>query len=306
LKLVDRLGYTEQQYEVGLAKLDQRYGGGRRLLQRYLDAIMSFPEVGEDNLLELEELSNRLCDLVVKLADSQQEQELSGTSALYTMVLQKIPDSLLILYQNQLTEVSGDGLAVFADWLDRQVNIRIELNELKKRSSTGKRQTSKQQRGSSHTINTDNAESKPIKADKKNGKRRQESQATASTTPLVKTCPLCRSPHSITSCRTWKQASPDERWAIAKEKILCFRCLDGSHLGAICPASTKCSVEDCPKTHHPSLHPTKKKSSSTISQKTTNLFGVSEEGMVRPTRVGLRVIPVLVCGKGRMKVRVPG
>jgi hypothetical protein len=128
LKLIERLGYTEQQYQVALAKLDQRYGGGRRMLQIHLDAIMSFPTVKEENLQELEELSNRLCDLVTKLDESGQTQELKGISALYTMVLQKVPNSLLIRYrEKKLMEGKDDGLAFFADWLDQQVNIRIEL-----------------------------------------------------------------------------------------------------------------------------------------------------------------------------------
>ena len=40
LRVVERLGYTSRQYQTALEKLDQKCGGEKRLLQRYLQAIL--------------------------------------------------------------------------------------------------------------------------------------------------------------------------------------------------------------------------------------------------------------------------
>ena len=60
-------------------------------MQRYLEAILCASPVEKTNLKELEIFSDRLTDVVVKLEDSGQHQELAGVSALYIAVQQKLP-----------------------------------------------------------------------------------------------------------------------------------------------------------------------------------------------------------------------
>jgi hypothetical protein len=98
LELIERLGFTEAQYEMAIEKLKTRYGGEKRLLQQHIEAIMAAKPLKEDNLKGLAEFANRLCDMIAKLKDSGQESELVGISALYIIVLQKIPNSLLVHY----------------------------------------------------------------------------------------------------------------------------------------------------------------------------------------------------------------
>ena len=102
LRVIERLGYTSRQYQTALEKLDLKYGGEKRLLQRYLEGILRSSPVEESNLKGLENFSDRLTDVVAKLEDSDQHQELAGVSALYITVQQKLPESLLIAYQEWL------------------------------------------------------------------------------------------------------------------------------------------------------------------------------------------------------------
>jgi len=82
LRVVERLRYTSRQYQTALEKLDQKYGGEKRVLQRYLEASLRASPVQETNLKELEIFSDRLTDVVVKLENSDQHQELAGLSQL--------------------------------------------------------------------------------------------------------------------------------------------------------------------------------------------------------------------------------
>ena len=135
LRVVERLGYTSRQYQTALEKLDQKYGGEKRLLQRYLKAILRVSPVKETNLKELEIFSDRLTDVVVKLEDSDQHQELAGVSALYIAVQQKLPGSLLLAYQEWLhRKPRKDRLSIFSKWLQKQVVYRMDVEEVKERT----------------------------------------------------------------------------------------------------------------------------------------------------------------------------
>jgi len=77
LRVVERLRYTSRQYQTALEKLDQKYGGEKRLLQRYLEASLRASPVEETNLKELEIFWDRLTDVVVKLENSDQQEYLN-------------------------------------------------------------------------------------------------------------------------------------------------------------------------------------------------------------------------------------
>ena len=46
----------------------------------------------------------------------------------------------------------------------------------------------------------------------------------------------------------------DDRWKIAKEKKLCFRCLASDHRGKDCLKSRTCGIDGCSRNHHQPLH----------------------------------------------------
>ena len=69
----------------------------------------------------------------------------------------------------------------------------------------------------------------------------------------TKPCSCCGgSDHKIWKCRLYRNASADERWRIAKERRLCFRCLGNDHQGKDCRRSQKCKIDGL--NHHTLLH----------------------------------------------------
>ena len=313
LDLIKRLGYTEVQYRMALQKLHTRYGGERRLLQQHIDAIMNVPAVKENDLKGLAELSNRLFDMVAKLTDASQEHDLTGPSALYTIVLKKIPDTLLIQYQNDHPWVEEDGLAPFVDWLNVQVAIRLEMAEIKE--SSRQRNESSQSKKSSDTLrggkpserqnrsqgHAASAEGLPKQA--KSHSSEAANSGAAKPKPAF-SCPLCQGSHGIAKCKKWLAANVEERWSLAKEHKVCFRCLYVGHQGKECKSTKKCDAEGCTKTHHRMLHPTSPSQSADKSgaiDRSNNAFGVDNSGKVVPTKVGLRVLPIFAIAKGGHK-----
>ena len=51
----------------------------------------------------------------------------------------------------------------------------------------------------------------------------------------------------------WKKPVP-ERWNVAKEFQLCYRCLAEGHAGKSCPRSRPCGQNSCRELHHRLVH----------------------------------------------------
>ena len=105
------------------------------------------------------------------------------------------------------------------------------------------------------------------------------------------------------SCRRFQNLGVKERWSIAKEKRLCFRCLASDHEGRACTKARPCNINGCTRNHHYLLHgfaqgdtrdgrvvtpregaPTHTHTSTSKQETTTETFS-------------LRTVPVLVEGK---------
>ena len=112
----------------------------------------------------------------------------------------------------------------------------------------------------------------------------------------------------------------NERWNIAKEQKLCFRCLSDGHRGEACLRSRVCGIKGCRSHHHRLLHEDPKKEekaeaadgSNAVGANATIEGGSSErihtattgKGTVPSSEfVALRTVPVYVTnGKRRLKV----
>ena len=70
-----------------------------------------------------------------------------------------------------------------------------------------------------------------------------------------KICKKClKNNHVLQDCYRFKKDSVKERWRFAKEKNLCFQCLDDFHPGKSCSVNDACTVEACTRRHHSLLH----------------------------------------------------
>ena len=112
----------------------------------------------------------------------------------------------------------------------------------------------------------------------------------------------------------------NERWNIAKEQKLCFRCLSDGHRGEACLRSRVCGIKGCRSHHHRLLHEDPKKEEKAEAADGSNAVGANAtiegesserthtattgKGTVPSSEfVALRTVPVYVTnGKRRLKV----
>ncbi|CAK1552938.1 unnamed protein product [Leptosia nina] len=108
-----------------------------------------------------------------------------------------------------------------------------------------------------------------------------------------KICIVCeKDSHTVNKCLVFKERSIDERWALAKEKSLCFRCLKPRTKNHRCPIN-RCNINECQRRHHPLLHPNEERNSSPTVEIVANASSTSAH------RVYLKIIPVCVQGKNK-------
>ena len=79
-------------------------------------------------------------------------------------------------------------------------------------------------------------------------------------------CPLCDQQHGVWACEKFKNISPTERWSVAKEHRLCFRCLGSGHGGKRCRRARICGIDNCPANHNRLLHEHKVQSEQNSTQ----------------------------------------
>ena len=310
-QLVANLGYTELQYQLALSKLDARYGGARRMLVKDMERLNNIRDVPMSDIDTIGNFSDQLSDVLVRMVDSGRESELTGNSVLYTMVCQKVPEALLMKYYD--TDPGDDGMATFGDWLNTYVNKRLEISQMR----SGVQETSKYESDRKHQTNpvlkrrpgpgksstftaisapTDSAKSAPnIPGESSSGITQPKTNAKFS-------CPLCKEFHHVVKCKQWTSMTVSQRWKVAKEVGLCYRCLCEGHRGKTCAHERKCGINGCPRSHHRHLHSDQQTEQPKVTA--TSAYGVGLDGTVQPRSVALRIIPVLVADGDGEKHRV--
>jgi hypothetical protein len=78
-----------------------------------------------------------------------------------------------------------------------------------------------------------------------------------------------------------KELSTEDRFNFVKEKRLCFRCLEESHISRNCSQKKECGIGNCKKKHHPLLHQEENvRSTTTKTLQSGVAFGVVEVSVV--------------------------
>ena len=68
-------------------------------------------------------------------------------------------------------------------------------------------------------------------------------------------CSLCHGfDLGVWFCKQFYEKGVDDRWQIAKERKLCFRCLASDHRGKDFTKARKCGIDGCTRNHHRPLH----------------------------------------------------
>ena len=241
LKCVESLGHSATAYGAAKERLERKFGGKRRQLALYIERIENFQPIRPGKSKDVERFADLLDIAFVNLKEAGRESEL-GNGSLFTKLLRKMTETMVVQYQRWLREhAKEENVTTLRDW----VNIEAELQTIACEAV--------------HGIESTREEKKDVRSKKSVENRTfySESQSHVQSKKQVssaRTCSACQGQHGIWACAKYKGMSISQRWQLAKDKKLCFRCLGDSHAGNQCRRSQVCGINRCQKTHHRLLH----------------------------------------------------
>ena len=90
-------------------------------------------------------------------------------------------------------------------------------------------------------------------------------------------CAVCGWNHRLWACDGFKKMSVTERWNVAKQGKLCYRCLGNNHFDSGCTRTRICAIDGCSKSHNRLLHRTERKNLQGITKVDTKAMTVANK-----------------------------
>ena len=159
-------------------------------------------------------MCNKVETLVITLEEQQQSHELYSESVIYTLLKKKLTIKMLQEYKEYIQKnKKEENVHTPLDWLKEKVKIQTEMQEDLFRIESS--YIPRERRNRTHTKETQNAP-----------KRNTNKQSYH--------CSLCRRQHALKDCVQFLEKTITQRWQIAKDNNLCYRCLGKGHRGSEC------------------------------------------------------------------------
>lgn len=238
LKCVESLGHSATAYEAAKERLERKFGGKRRQLALYLERIERFEPIRPGKSKDVEKFADLLDVAFVNLKEAGREGEL-GNGSLYTQLLKKMTEPMVVQFQRWLREhMKVENVTTLREW----VNIESELQTIACEAVHGI-ENSKEKK---EVRSKKSVDSRTFYSESRDQSKKQVSSGRA--------CSACQGQHGIWTCAKFKSMSISQRWDLAKNKKLCFRCLGDTHSGIHCRRTQVCGINRCVKNHHRLLH----------------------------------------------------
>ena len=231
------LGVSEPEYKEAKEILNTKFGGQRRQLRAYLDDLERMHPLRAADVKGFASFTDLVRVTVVKLQAEGKVGE-PGDGTLYSLLVKKLTGHQLEAYTRWMNEHSKErSVLSLRDWLNGIESEESERTSRKHYPTKGGGRSNP----SSFFMASGNQRDSPF--DRDNGPKQKPP------------CSFCNGlHHGIWACRQFEQRSVEERWNFAKEKHLCFRCLNKDHRGKECRRSQPCKVNGCQLNHHRLLH----------------------------------------------------
>jgi len=235
LRTIENLGHSAASYEAAKERLERKFGGTRRHIALQLDAIDKFRPIRPGNANDFEKFADLLDLTLINLQEAGRYDEL-GNGSLYHKLVQKLDVTLITSYQRWLFEQQKcENVESLRQFVNQEAEFRTIASEaVHGISSIGLSSQSHTRRSAPSAV----------------GMSYFGNNTTASS------CECCGGSHRLWKCQNFAQMDVADRWQLAKDKKLCFRCLGSTHNGSTCSRSRPCGLDGCNRVHHRLLHGT--------------------------------------------------
>ena len=250
LKSIESFGYSAAAYQAAITRLEQKYGGDRRQAAVHLEALDNFQPIRQGRAKELEKFADLLQVAVINLKDTGRNAELQA-GTFYTRLLQKLSANLLAQYNRWIFEQQiPESVESLLAWVTREADFQTQAMETLEGMGKPAQRPASEPRAALHRGHRGRQE-----AAQSSAVHHRTFMATESTeSAKADACAVCSEKHATWTCRKFQELNLGQRWTLAKQKQLCYRCLNMGHRGSDCRGTKKCGVDGCVGTHHWLLH----------------------------------------------------
>ncbi len=219
---VRALMIVPENAEAVMTRLEQRYGRPEFVVQALVEIARKTPTPSEGRLSTIVDYAGAINNLVTTIETLRIPAYLNNPQLMQELV-EKLPDALKLQWGMKSVELGSSTLVHFAEWVDR-------VAEAASRVITPKLNFKERKEDNFHA-------------------------AVEETSSSSRCCTVCqKEDHSASNCERFKGMKVDDRWKLAKDNSLCFRCLGKNHSIKECRVKWTCKAEGCTKRHHTMLH----------------------------------------------------
>lgn len=268
--------------------LANRFGRPDALVIAEMDRLRALPRL-VDNPKEICEFANTIANTVATVKSLNRPHYLYSPEVVRQLV-EKIPSALRHLYYKfaKTRPVDQPGLVTLMEFFNESADECGGYAPAEKTAEERRERATKKAPARTYVAQEHSS--------KENNSVKTESSR-------VK-CPVCdKDGHTARNCGIFEKAETQERWTIAKQKKLCFRCLRVRRLNHFCKVK-KCDVGGCETLHHPLLHserPSSNSNSDSIEKNANVIESSASTATTASTRETisttlLKIVPVEVIG----------
>ena len=198
---------------------------------------------------------------MINLKEAGQHQEL-GDGSLYMKLQGKMPEPMLARYHRRVFEYNKEeSVLALREWIMQESEFQTIASETVSMFS-GKFTNASLRNAPKY------GNQRTFFGEAKNGHTFQK-------TP----CQDCGMYHGIWNCPDFIRRRVAERWNVAKQNQLCYRCLAQGHQGRDCPRSRPCGQDGCTDLHHRLLHKKEHKDQIPYFRDNTKVKRIEKTGL---------------------------
>ena len=295
-------------YREARERLKARFGNPHTISQAWIDKVMDYKEIKDNN--QLRDFADQLRGCRDTLVAMNCEDELSGRRTLVEIV-KKLPADLKAKWLNENYHITQAGRLPKLDDV-----VKFVETEATKRSDPVFGGILSSTKPSSATYSTNKAK-KPY---------RQSFAATVQATTMSTNpssspkhmpkskCPKCSETHYLNQCPSFRSLTVSDRLTFVRKKGVCENCFMMGHTSDVCTRNWSCNIPGCGQKHNRWLHPVTPQPSQTSSADKSSTCDSQPNIQSLPTKkpsvtcgfagasnskVCLPIVPVVVRGKGR-------
>ncbi|XP_063989072.1 uncharacterized protein LOC135168624 [Diachasmimorpha longicaudata] len=219
-EIISSLELTEENYEVALQLLKDRYDNKRVIIQKHVRALMDLPTIGKESALELRKFIDAMSMHLRALKALGQPIDTWDTLLIHSFTA-KLDRVTHQEWEKSVTETEMPTMKDFTSFLEKRCQI-LQVTSI-------------------------NLANKSVPPAKLNNIKKQVFAVAQSSDG----CAICKGSHKVYMCDSLKNLSVKDRFEKVKSSKLCFNCLKGGHSNSDCKWS---GCKKCGKKHNTMLH----------------------------------------------------